>query len=99
MDAGVDDGDRLRALLTEGSVAAAPRLLGARVTSRVDGVPVTVRLTEQGAALRADVAPIHDCIRELSGIRDDAHRESLIAELQDITARLRTIPSTSATPA
>lgn len=50
---------------------------------------VTVRLTDQGRALRSEVAPIHARISELSGIRDDEHRRTLIAELQDITHRLQ----------
>lgn len=50
---------------------------------------VTVRLTDEGQALRAEVAPIHARISELSGIRDDDHRRTLIAELQDITTRLQ----------
>ncbi|WP_192626650.1 MarR family transcriptional regulator [Microbacterium hydrocarbonoxydans] len=50
---------------------------------------VTVQLTDEGQALRAEVAPIRAQIAELAGIRDDAHRRRLIAELQELTALLQ----------
>jgi len=50
---------------------------------------VTVRLTERGQELRAEVAPIHSRIAEVAGLRDDEQRRRLIAELQDITDRLQ----------
>lgn len=57
--------------------------------STTDERIVTVQLTPKGQSLRAEVAPIHKKITELSGIRDDAHRLDLISELQDITTRLQ----------
>ncbi|MFK4852959.1 MarR family winged helix-turn-helix transcriptional regulator [Microbacterium sp. ZW T6_19] len=50
---------------------------------------VTVQLTAEGTALRAEVAPIRARIAELAGIRDDAHRRRLIAELQELTTLLQ----------
>lgn len=50
---------------------------------------VTVQLTDEGQALRAEVAPIRAQIAELAGIRDDAHRRRLIAELQELTTLLQ----------
>lgn len=50
---------------------------------------VTVSLTEQGRALRAEVAPVHRRIAEIAGIQDDDRRYRLIAELHEITALLQ----------
>ncbi|ALX66741.1 MarR family winged helix-turn-helix transcriptional regulator [Microbacterium sp. XT11] len=50
---------------------------------------VTVQLTDDGQALRAEVAPIRTRIARLAGIRDDEHRRRLIAELQELTALLQ----------
>ncbi|WP_435744064.1 MarR family winged helix-turn-helix transcriptional regulator [Microbacterium sp. PMB16] len=60
-----------------------------KTRSTADERVVTVQLTAKGQALRAEVAPIHTRITELSGIRDDAHRLDLISELQEITTRLQ----------
>lgn len=59
----------------------------ARSTS--DERVVTVQLTDEGQALRAEVAPIRARIAEIAGIRDDAHRRRLIAELHELTALLQ----------
>lgn len=53
---------------------------------------VTVQLTEKGHSLRAEVAPIHHRIAEISGIRTDGRHHELITELKDITTRLQTTP-------
>lgn len=57
---------------------------------------VLVQTTEKGAALRAELAPLHRRITELSGIHDGAHRRQLIAELQEITTRLQHTSDTTA---
>lgn len=58
-----------------------------RVRDAEDERVVSVRLTDAGKALRADVAPIHKKIAEIAGI-DDRHHRELIAELRTIAARL-----------
>ncbi|WP_243224946.1 MarR family winged helix-turn-helix transcriptional regulator [Microbacterium sp. CIAB417] len=50
---------------------------------------VTVRPTEQGRALRAELAPIRAQVAALAGIHDDDHRLRLIAELKELTALLQ----------
>ncbi|WP_407358340.1 MarR family transcriptional regulator [Microbacterium sp. LTA6] len=60
-----------------------------RARSTEDERVVTVQLTQQGRALRAEVAPIRTRIAELAGIRDDAHRRRLIGELHELTALLQ----------
>ena len=57
--------------------------------SSADERIVTVRLTDEGHALRAEVAPIRTQIARLAGIGDDEHRRRLIAELQQLTALLQ----------
>lgn len=61
----------------------------ARARRSDDERVVTVQLTDAGRALRAEVAPIRSQIAQLAGIRDDAHRRRLIAELQELTALLQ----------
>lgn len=60
-----------------------------RARSTNDERVVTVQLTAEGTALRAEVAPIRARIAELAGIRDDAHRRRLIAELHELTTLLQ----------
>jgi len=62
--------------------------LVAKVRSTADERVVTVQLTDDGRALRAELAPIRAQVAELAGIHDDAHRRRLIAELQELTALL-----------
>lgn len=61
----------------------------AKTRSTVDERIVTVRLTADGHGLRRDLARIPAEVARLSGIRDDAHRLRLIAELHDVTSRLQ----------
>lgn len=60
-----------------------------KARSTTDERVVTVQLTDEGQALRAEVAPIRARIAELAGIHDDAHRRRLIAELQELTTLLQ----------
>jgi len=60
-----------------------------RTRSAEDERVVMVRLTDQGRALRVEVAPIHTRVAEVAGLQDDDHRRQLIAELNDITDRLQ----------
>lgn len=60
-----------------------------KARSSADERVVTVQLTEKGHSLRAEVAPIRAQIAQISGIRDDAHRRRLIAELHELTALLQ----------
>ena len=60
-----------------------------KTRSGADERVVTVALTDEGQALRTEVAPIHTTIAEVSGLHDDTRRRRLIAELQDITDRLQ----------
>lgn len=60
-----------------------------RVRSADDERVVTVQLTESGRALRTELASVPAEVARLSGIRDDAHRRRLIAELQSLTALLQ----------
>jgi len=57
---------------------------------------VTVTLTSAGHALRSDLASIPAQVARHSGIRDDAHRRALIAELQQLTALLQDATTTTA---
>ncbi|MDQ0645149.1 MarR family winged helix-turn-helix transcriptional regulator [Microbacterium murale] len=50
---------------------------------------VTVSLTPEGLALRAELLPVHAEIAELAGIHDDAQRRRLIDELHALTALLQ----------
>lgn len=50
---------------------------------------VVVTLTEAGRMLRTDVAPVHVRVAEIAGMRDDADRRRLIAELKELTERLQ----------
>ncbi len=50
---------------------------------------VVVHLTERGEALRSELSSVALDVARLSGIRDDAHRRRLIAELQELTALLQ----------
>lgn len=50
---------------------------------------VVVHLTEPGEALRSELSSVALDVARLSGIRDDAHRRRLIAELQELTALLQ----------
>lgn len=61
----------------------------ARARSALDERVVTVGLTETGMDLRTEVAPVHTQIAALAGMHDDDQRHRLIAELQDLTARLQ----------
>lgn len=58
---------------------------------------VTVNLTESGRALRTELASVPAQVARFSGIRDDAHRRRLIAELQELTALLQGATSAHAT--
>jgi DNA-binding MarR family transcriptional regulator len=60
---------------------------------------VTVLLTAEGQALRADLAKIPAQIAELSGIRSDEHRRRLIGELHELTRLLQatTVVATAGT--
>jgi DNA-binding MarR family transcriptional regulator len=58
---------------------------------------VTVDLTPEGRALRNDLASIPAEVAGLSGIRDDAHRRRLIAELHELTAQLQDATSSHST--
>lgn len=60
-----------------------------KTRSTIDERVVTVQLTDEGQALRAELAPIRAQVAELAGIHDDAHRRRLIAELQELTALLQ----------
>lgn len=60
-----------------------------KARSATDERVVTVQLTDDGQALRAEVAPIRAKIAQLAGIHDDEHRRRLIAELQELTALLQ----------
>lgn len=73
--------------------------LVAKTRSPQDERVVTVQLTSAGQALRGDLAKIPAQIAQLSGIRDDAHRRRLIAELHELTALLQSGVSTPATGA
>ncbi|MFJ4252943.1 MarR family winged helix-turn-helix transcriptional regulator [Microbacterium sp. NPDC090003] len=57
---------------------------------------VTVQLTSDGQALRGDLATIPAEVAGFSGIRDDAHRLRLIAELHELTRLLQASTPTSA---
>lgn len=57
---------------------------------------VTVALTAEGEALRSELAAIPARVARLSGIRDDAHRRRLVAELQELTALLQSADLTTA---
>lgn len=67
-----------------------------RARSAADERVVTVGLTDAGTALRSEVAPVHARVAALAGMQDDDQRRRLIAELQELTARLQ---KTAATPA
>lgn len=58
---------------------------------------VTVNLTPAGNALRTQLASIPAQVAGFSGIRDDAHRRRLIAELQELTALLQDATSSFTT--
>lgn len=60
-----------------------------KARSTTDERVVTVQLTAEGQALRAEVAPIRAQIAQLAGVHDDEHRRRLIAELQELTALLQ----------
>ena len=60
--------------------------------SATDERVVTVGLTEAGTALRSEVAPVHSAVAALAGMQDDDQRHRLIAELQELTARLQKTP-------
>lgn len=67
-----------------------------KARSASDERVVTVRLTERGHGLRADLATVPAKIAEFSGIRDDEHRRRLIAELHELTALLQNATSSAA---
>lgn len=69
-----------------------------RTRRAADERVVIVTLTEQGQALRAEVAPVHRRIAEIAGIHDDDRRHRLIAELQEITALLQSAATISTAP-
>ncbi|WP_223625690.1 MarR family winged helix-turn-helix transcriptional regulator [Microbacterium sp. EST19A] len=81
----------VRRLELAGHVARARRSDDERV--------VTVALTPSGHALRHDLASIPAQVARFSGIRDDAHRRRLIAELQELTALLQDATTDAATHA
>ncbi|KJQ53206.1 MarR family winged helix-turn-helix transcriptional regulator [Microbacterium sp. SA39] len=60
-----------------------------RARSAEDERVVTVNLTEAGQALRTELASVPAQVAGFSGIRDDAHRRRLIAELHELTALLQ----------
>ena len=60
--------------------------------SATDERVVTVGLTEAGTALRSEVAPVRSAVAALAGMQDDDQRHRLIAELQELTARLQKTP-------
>lgn len=67
----------------------------AKARSAADERVVTVQLTETGHSLRAELAQVPAQIAQFSGIRDDAHRRRLIAELHELTALLQSSTSNS----
>jgi len=67
-----------------------------KARSAADERVVTVRLTDRGHSLRADLAAVPAKIAEFSGIRDDEHRRRLIAELHELTALLQHATSSEA---
>lgn len=57
---------------------------------------VTVQLTDEGQALRTDLARIPAEVAGFSGIHDDEHRRRLIAELHELTRLLQASTTASA---
>ncbi|MFB7250333.1 MarR family winged helix-turn-helix transcriptional regulator [Microbacterium sp. NPDC056234] len=66
-----------------------------KARSAADERVVTIQLTEEGRALRTELAPVRAQVAELAGIHDDAHRRRLIAELQELTALLQAVAPAS----
>jgi DNA-binding MarR family transcriptional regulator len=56
---------------------------------------VSVQLTPEGQGLLPELAKIPAQIAQLSGIRDDAHRRRLIAELHELTGLLQAANTTT----
>lgn len=69
-----------------------------KARSAADERVVTVQLTTDGQALRTELAQVPAQIAEFSGIRDDAHRRRLIAELHELTALLQSATSATSAP-